>query len=103
MTDNTNCYKVLGSDDSYGDLVPLTDFELGLVLGGNASDVTGGDSQVIDHVGHVSSFATIGGAIGGQPGAMVGVAVGVAYEVYEHAGDALGRAAEEYQNNPPPI
>jgi hypothetical protein len=101
MNNEEKRFTALGAEGSDGGAVVLTDFELGLVLGGNESDVTG--SSTMEHLGHVSTFATIGGALGGQAGALVGVAVGVAYEVVEHGGDDLARAAQEYQNNPPPI
>jgi hypothetical protein len=92
-------HTVLGADVADDGLVALTDAELGLVLGGNESDVTG----MIEHVRHVGYFVAIGGALAGPDGAAIGLGVGVAVEVVEHAGEELIQAAKEYQNNPPPI
>lgn len=108
MISEENGYTVLNAGAAVSDdgLVALTDVELGLILGGNASDVTGSSSQVMDHVGHVSSWVTVGsgaGALGGPAGAVAGAAagfvVGIAYEIYEHNTEAINNLEQQHRSN----
>ena len=108
MISEESGYMVLGEGAavSHDGLLALTDAELGLILGGNASDVTGSSSQVMDHVGHVSSWVTVGsgaGALAGPGGAVVdaatGFVVGVAYEIYEHNTEAINNLEQQNRSN----
>ena len=100
MDINFRKYSNMEPDSSLLDPA-LTDADLGAVLGGNASDVTG---SVAEHAGHVSSFATIGGAAGptvGMPaaGAALGLAAGAAFELYEHNAEAINELEQQNRSN----
>lgn len=123
MMNEANSYTVLNAGADFSDALVLTDFDLGLVLGGNESAVTGspptGGNDVADvkeAASTVADFAALG-AIAGSAwgpggtalGAGMGAAFGAGMEAQEHfnivdgAADLVGRffdAVGEAQANP---